>query len=181
MDLLIYLLGPLLLVTLPYSILSKVFKIIPNLAALERLEHSGHCFARIYTLHSISQIWKGKKIAFRGMLWLMLWFLFSASGCSVRFSRGHRGGGGVGNLHGQEAQGDGDQVSESITRIPWWPSHTFKIHHPGEGLLPGRHLAWEPLPRLCVWRAQPPLQVSHCHVNHRQSVNQHRIAVTPSS
>ena len=59
------------------------------------------------------------------MLWLMLWFLFSASGCSVWFSRGHRGGGGVGNLHGQEAQGDGDQVSESITRDLWWPSHVI--------------------------------------------------------
>ena len=34
----------------------KFLKIILNLAALERLELAGHCFARIYSLHSISQI-----------------------------------------------------------------------------------------------------------------------------
>ena len=118
MELLIYMLGPGLLVTSIHTLfhfISKLKKIIPNLAALERLEHSGHCFARIYTLHSISQIWKGIKIAFRIYYTVIVVILFSASGCSLGFSRGHRWRRCVWHLHGQEAQGDGSQVSEIFT------------------------------------------------------------------
>ena len=61
MDLLIYMLGPGLLVTRNYTLffIKKYKKYLSNLAALVRLEHFGYYFASIYTLHSISQIWKG--------------------------------------------------------------------------------------------------------------------------